>query len=54
MGKQMVSITSYFCTIDGFMQKMRKNYSDSIIVFFFFLSNVTSYEIFKCFYCYAF
>lgn len=40
LGSQMVSIISYFSNINGFMQKMRKNYSDRAIVPY--LSNVTS------------
>lgn len=29
MGSQVVSIISYFSNINGFMQEMRKNYSDT-------------------------
>lgn len=40
LARQMVSIISDFCNINGFMQKMRKNYSDRAI--YLYLSNITS------------
>ena len=40
LGRQMVSTISYFCDINGFMQKTRKNYCERAI--YIYLSNVTS------------
>lgn len=44
LGRQMVSIVSYFCNINGFMQIIRKNYSGRTI--YLYLSNVRSWKIF--------